>query len=49
MIDFTNMPHKNKGYGGKNGSKIPVVYNDELYMLKFPAFPAENLYAVPQS
>lgn len=37
MIDFTNMPHKNKGYGGKNGSKIPVVYNDELYMLKFPA------------
>lgn len=37
MIDFTNMPHRNKTYSGANGSKISVVYNNELYMLKFPA------------
>lgn len=37
MIDFTNVPHTTKSYDGKNGNKISVVYNDELYMLKFPA------------
>ena len=40
MIDFTNLPVRNKSYAGANGSKISVVYNDELYMLKFPAVPA---------
>lgn len=36
MIDFTALPRRNKSYAGANGSKIAVVYNDALYMLKFP-------------
>lgn len=36
MIDFTNLPRRRKSYAGANGSKIAVVYNDALYMLKFP-------------
>ena len=36
MIDFTAFPRRNKSYAGANGSKIAVVYNDALYMLKFP-------------
>ena len=35
MIDFTNLPVRNKTYAGANGSKISVLYNNELYMLKF--------------
>ena len=42
MIDFTNTPHRNKAYGGKNGNKISVVYEDELYMLKFPSLPTKK-------
>ena len=42
MIDFTNLPTRNKTYAGANGSKICVVYNGELYMLKFPAPAAKN-------
>ncbi|MDD7641053.1 MAG: HipA domain-containing protein [bacterium] len=42
MIDFTNLPVRNKTYAGANGSKISVIYNNELYMLKFPAIPAIN-------
>ena len=42
MIDFTGLPVRKKTYAGANGSKISVVYNDELYMLKFPAVPAIN-------
>ena len=42
MIDFTNLPVRNKTYAGENGSKISVLYNNELYMLKFPAVPAIN-------
>ncbi|MGM9600613.1 MAG: HipA domain-containing protein [Faecousia sp.] len=42
MIDFTNLPIRNKTYAGANGSKISVLYNGELYMLKFPAVPAIN-------
>ena len=42
MIDFTNLPVRNKIYAGANGSKISVLYNNELYMLKFPAVPAIN-------
>jgi len=37
MIDFTNLPTRKKTYTGANGSKISVVYNGDLYMLKFPA------------
>ena len=36
MIDFTNLPTRKKAYGGANGNKISVIYNDELYMLKLP-------------
>ena len=42
MIDFTGLPVRKKTYAGAYGSKISVVYNDELYMLKFPAVPAIN-------
>lgn len=37
QIDFTNLPKRNKTYAGANGSKISIVYNNELYMLKFPS------------
>ena len=36
MIDFTALPRSNKSYAGANGSKIAVIYEDALYMLKFP-------------
>ena len=42
MIDFTNLPKKNKTYAGANGSKISVLYNGEQYMLKFPAIARKN-------
>ena len=42
MIDFTNCEKNNfKYYGGKNGGKICVIYNNENYMLKFPAINEE--------
>lgn len=42
MIDFSDYPVRNKTYAGANGSKISILYNDELYMLKFPAVPTIN-------
>ena len=42
MIDFTDLPLRRKTYAGANGSKISVVYNGSIYMLKFPAFPTRN-------
>ncbi len=42
MIDFTNLPVRNKTYAGANGSKISILYDNELYMLKFPAIPVIN-------
>ena len=36
MLDFTTLPRRNKSYAGANGSKIAVVYEGDLYMLKFP-------------
>ena len=42
MIDFTNLPIRNKTYTGANGSKISVIYNGEQYMLKFPVYPSRN-------
>ena len=42
MIDFTDLPRRKKTYTGTNGSKIAVMYNDELYMLKFPVLPSRN-------
>lgn len=38
MIDFTSCAINNyKYYGGKNGGKICIIYNNENYMLKFPS------------
>ena len=42
MIDFSSLPTKKKAYGGKNGSKLSVVYSGELYMLKLPSHFAKN-------
>ena len=42
MIDFSNLPKRNKAYAGANGSKISVMYNGEQYMLKFPPTPTKN-------
>jgi hypothetical protein len=36
LIDFTNCKTFIKGYGGANGSKLSIEYNNEMYMLKFP-------------
>lgn len=38
VIDFTNCEiNKYKYYGGRNGGKICINYNNEDFMLKFPA------------
>ena len=42
MIDFTNLLMKKKAYGGANGSKICVVYENDLYMLKLPMHSTKN-------
>ena len=42
MIDFTNCPLRKKAYSGANGNKISIVYQDEIYMLKFPSIAAKN-------
>lgn len=42
VIDFTNLPKRNKMYAGANGSKISVIYENEQYMLKFPPTPTKN-------
>lgn len=42
MIDFTNLPTRKKAYGGANGSKLSVIYNNELYMLKLPMHAQKN-------
>ena len=42
MLDFTNLSTKKKAYGGANGSKLSVIYNDELYMLKIPMHSSKN-------
>ena len=42
MIDFTNLPRRNKTYSGANGSKIAILYEGEQYMLKFPPIARKN-------
>ena len=38
LINFNNCEiNKYKLYGGRNGQKICIIYNNEDYMLKFPA------------
>lgn len=41
-IDFSECKRNLNTYGGANGGKIGVIYNDENYMLKFPSN-AKNL------
>lgn len=41
-VDFTKQPKRNKAYAGANGGKISVIYEGELYMLKFPPIPTKN-------
>lgn len=41
-IDFTNCKQLNKTYGGANGGKISISYENEVYMLKFPAYAKKN-------
>ena len=42
MIDFTNCLIRKKAYGGANGSKLSIVYNENVYMLKLPAHALKN-------
>ena len=55
MIDFTNCKiNKFRYYGGKNGGKICIIYNNEEYMLKFPSINDEDetnarVYVFPTS
>ena len=42
MIDFTQCEKRNKAYSGANGNKISVIYDDALYMLKFPSQPTKT-------
>ena len=42
MIDFTNLQTRKKAYGGANGSKLSIVFNNELYMLKLPMHALKN-------
>lgn len=42
MIDFTNLPTRKKAYGGANGSKLSIIYKNELYMLKLPMHAQRN-------
>ena len=42
MINFTNLPTRNKFYAGANGAKRAVIYQGEQYMLKFPPSGAQK-------
>lgn len=42
MIDFSNCKKFNKTFGGANGNKISIEYNNERYMLKFPSKANKN-------
>lgn len=41
-IDFTDCQTLKKAYSGTNGSKLSIVYNKEIYMLKFPGIAQHN-------
>ena len=41
-MNFTNLPQRKKSYGGANGSKLSVIINNELYMLKLPSYASKN-------
>jgi len=43
VIDFSGCPvNRFRAYGGANGNKINISYQDHSYMLKFPPRPSRN-------
>ena len=42
LINFSDLPKRNKAYAGANGNKISILYQDEQYMLKFPSHARNN-------
>ena len=42
LVDFSNCQRRHKTYGGANGNKISVVYDGQIYMLKFPSEADKN-------
>lgn len=42
LMDFTNLPHRKKSYGGANGNKLSVIIDGELFMLKMPSHAPKN-------
>lgn len=42
MIDFTKYKTKRKAYGGANGNKISIIYDNSVYMLKLPTHAIKN-------
>ena len=43
MIDFSKCIIRKKAYGGANGNKICIVYNNQIYMLKLPTHSLKNI------
>lgn len=41
-IDFTKCNEVLKEYAGANGTKKAIIYNGEVYMLKFPPVARRN-------
>ena len=45
LIDFSNCTRLNtKLYGGSNGSKIGILYNNQKYLLKFSSKDCKGQY-----
>lgn len=42
VIDFSDFQRRQKLYGGANGNKISIIYDGQLYMLKFPSEADKN-------
>lgn len=42
LVDFTQDVKRRKSYAGANGSKISIIHDGELYMLKFPGDAKKN-------
>ena len=42
MIDLSTMPRRNKTYAGVNGSKIAVMYENQLRVLRFSGVARKN-------
>ena len=42
VVDFTNLPRRNKLYAGANGSKISVIYEGAAIYAEISAAPSKN-------